>query len=844
MDLFAASPTQPPRAIKWPDESRCERLTFTVKKKAPAEGKDDKLGIYLDAQKNEMAQTRPSIIAGCADGYEAKRVGIQERDIVWKLNGHQITIPDSISEIYYRALPGNVEVVVLRPPPASGFFSLANVACVAIASIVCYFALDIEAGGRLNSFIVATVMSSTVYVVLNRLVAPWVEALILAHYEKQAAEAAAAARAALPPPPPVPHIELAQTPGMGVYAAAAQSGRLFSGNLPLDEPFDTGLMAAHLVVATREGFEVRHESGEVRMRATVARNTDQAAASSTSDAVWKRGRDEWVHVARAAPSAAAAYEANWHGIARAQSAKGADAEANAATARVADDVAQTETLTEEGGAMVLLSGLTKRPDLNGRLGTVVDAEVDVDVLGRRHAVRIEGRTEPLLLNSANMLPYECDLVGLSAAGLRAFRSAHADVLEEGLTVAQAVQKIVLPLTAACGKSLAQALVDVTNVVDGSGADAEGHVLAGRATVALIAPDCASLAEVLRTAESLADEGDGVVWLEAFSLNHHLALAVFNPRLEAAATKIAAKEEEEDSPPAGATSLRPPPKPWWRSVAAPKLATLPRVHLLLGEPWDKVPGLRRWPFIWIIDALVAAGATLDLAASSASAARLREEVMRNTHFNLSIFPPRVATPRWRSRLDGASTRLEVLEYGAAVAEETLDSLDGAIRHVLDEWLVEQLAMALDQLPATMRAPSGLLGLVADSLTLKKKHARAVPLYRELIAVRVRELGPQNSLTIDTTGKLAHALSKSGGHAEAETMWRIKLDGCLDLPDTHDDKIEALAGLGEALLHQGGAKRREARELMRKAVEARQRTMGKSEEEVGDITRSILAKIDAL
>ena len=47
MDLFAASPTQPPRAIKWPDESRCERLTFTVKKKAPAEGKDDKLGIFI-----------------------------------------------------------------------------------------------------------------------------------------------------------------------------------------------------------------------------------------------------------------------------------------------------------------------------------------------------------------------------------------------------------------------------------------------------------------------------------------------------------------------------------------------------------------------------------------------------------------------------------------------------------------------------------------------------------------------------------------------------------------------------------------------------------------------------
>ena len=82
------------------------------------------------------------------------------------------------------------------------------------------------------------------------------------------------------------------------------------------------------------------------------------------------------------------------------------------------------------------------------------------------------------------------------------------------------------------------------------------------------------------------------------------------------------------------------------------------------------------------------------------------------------------------------------------------------------------------------------------------------------------------------------------------WRAALDGCTDLPDAAPEKIESQVGLGAALLalasSQGGNQkmRDEASELMRTAIESKQRAEGKSPEEVEECVQTVMSQIAKL
>ena len=526
MDPFGGGPP-PPRKIKWPDLKKCEIITFTIDKK---EG--DKLGVWLDAMDNEMEQKRPVVVSKCADGYHAKKHGVRPYDIIYKINGHEITVPKLSHELFRRAKPGPVEIVIVRPPPGFVFFSIRNAIGVAAGSVAAYHTpVEVNLDGTTDlreSFTQRGLAFAAAFGVVALL---W----WLVHFvrERQREAAEAAERAKLPPPPPIPHVELGCSPPGGVYHAASRALELFGGHLPLPPPArlrprqtlevidddddndgtekgGSGSETALRVTPTRDGFEVTLVTGGTPaerpcLRCTVAplnvaSGADaviDAATQAKLDATWQRGRDAWMAAVSAAPAFAACREANWRGV--------------AALSPLAPEPTPDELAN---GRSVLLAGLAKKPELNGRLGTIASAATpaatpaatgDARASAGRYPVRLAGRKEPLLLQPANLRPMRpgaaeggAPLLGLSAAGLRAFASAHSEQLR-GLTVSQAILELILPLTAGAGASLAAALHAAANPAD---AGEEGP-LVGPATVAILTPDCAQLSDVLEAAEGLA-----------------------------------------------------------------------------------------------------------------------------------------------------------------------------------------------------------------------------------------------------------------------------------------------------------------------------------------------------
>lgn len=246
--------------------------------------------------------------------------------------------------------------------------------------------------------------------------------------------------------------------------------------------------------------------GTARLRARVA--AGHAVGFEAGGPAWEQARDDWVQAARAAPRVQAAKAAEWEGIAALARPECSAVESEGFAASSAD-------VTPVGvGDTVKLDGLQSKPELNGKTGAVVKAANEAG----RYGVRLEGTKEAMSLHGRNLTPLlPIESLGVSIACLRSFAAAFQP-LSDGLTVAQAVNSLLRPLTDSSGLSLTAALQQK------GAADEAGRPLAAEATLFAIAADSETFDEVLAAIEAhavKAEKPEGVyVWLDIFSLSTH------------------------------------------------------------------------------------------------------------------------------------------------------------------------------------------------------------------------------------------------------------------------------------------------------------------------------------
>ena len=145
----------------------------------------------------------------------------------------------------------------------------------------------------------------------------------------------------------------------------------------------------------------------------------------------------------------------------------------------------------------------------------------------RYGVRLEGQKEPMSLHGRNMRPYlELCPLGVSLACLRSFAAEFHPLLKGalkgemcgGLTLAQALESIVRPITEGAGASLAQVLNEV------GAKDEANRPLAEKATLFVIAAPNDRFENVLEAVSGYLAKHDKpedvYIWLNLFSQNAH------------------------------------------------------------------------------------------------------------------------------------------------------------------------------------------------------------------------------------------------------------------------------------------------------------------------------------
>jgi tetratricopeptide (TPR) repeat protein len=114
-------------------------------------------------------------------------------------------------------------------------------------------------------------------------------------------------------------------------------------------------------------------------------------------------------------------------------------------------------------------------------------------------------------------------------------------------------------------------------------------------------------------------------------------------------------------------------------------------------------------------------------------------------------------------------------------------------------------------------------IADLLVAQGKYADAEKLFRSVIEVRTRALGPENPNTLDSRHRLIYALSRQSKYAEAEAEARevLRLREKVLGPDNPDTAVSRY-DLAEPLVEQG--KYAEAETLYRDVISLEEKVLG--------------------
>jgi tetratricopeptide (TPR) repeat protein len=129
----------------------------------------------------------------------------------------------------------------------------------------------------------------------------------------------------------------------------------------------------------------------------------------------------------------------------------------------------------------------------------------------------------------------------------------------------------------------------------------------------------------------------------------------------------------------------------------------------------------------------------------------------------------------------------------------------------------------RLPEENEQRLGAATNLANAFYQQGKHAESETLYREVLAVRRRVLGPEDPDTLMTACNLANTLYSQGKRAGADTLYREVLEVQRRvLGPEHPDTLRTAGNLAAALDDQG--KHAEAETLHREVLVVRQRVLG--------------------
>ena len=233
----------------------------------------------------------------------------------------------------------------------------------------------------------------------------------------------------------------------------------------------------------------------------------------------------------------------------------------------------------------------------------------------RYGVRLEGQKEPMSLHGRNMRPYlELCPLGVSLACLRSFAAEFHPLLKGalkgemcgGLTLAQALESIVRPITEGAGASLAQVLNEV------GAKDEANRPLAEKATLFVIAAPNDRFENVLEAVSGYLAKHDKpedvYIWLNLFSQNAHCKveasrrLITLGPPSNHTSNHTLITSHHTFSPHTltthshhtlsphnsrlqAAASLTSRPMPWWAHSFKRSLTTIGKV-LVVVQPWSE------------------------------------------------------------------------------------------------------------------------------------------------------------------------------------------------------------------------------------------------------------------
>ncbi len=503
-------------------------------------------------------------------------------------------------------------------------------------------------------------------------------------------------------------------------------------------------------------------TGSKKLRARVKEGFANGWETGGKD--WLEQRDLWMQAVVAAPRAAAARELNWMGVG------------------TLEPAGTPRSTPLEVGYCVRVDGIVSKPELNGKLGTIVKGPNENGRLG----VRLEGTREPMSLSEKNLQPLHAfETLGVSIPCIRAFRANFAELLS-GLSAAEATTSVLTPLLAVARGSLAHSLSRK------EAKDEAGRPLAAPATAFFCHADSEKIGDLFDAAEAHAAKQEKpeevYVYLPLLCANHH---------------------------------AEPPPTLWWATNFRQGLKAIGTTVLLLQH--EEPLALRRSWCLWQLHCTFSVEAKLEVQMPQVEDEKMQAALAEDMD---------VVTGALRSTCEtGLRLKSEAaLPEHKQMIDRNIGAADGGFeefgRELLDHlqgWLLECALRALEGVPGEERGTSKLLDRVVSLLQEQGKLEEAEPLARELVAGRKAKFGVRDEKTLEAVNSLALLLHQLGKLEEAEPFSREKLAGCrASLGDRHPDTITAIDTLSQLLSDLG--KLEEALPLKRESLGVKRKVLG--------------------
>jgi len=563
-------------------------------------------------------------------------------------------------------------------------------------------------------------------------------------------------------------VELPTAPPGGVYETASRISEYLQG-FPLALNSD--------VKATETGFQIN--AGNRRLIAKVASGT--AIGWEQGAAGWEAQRNLWIKAVWTAPRIAAVQSCEWMGVSSLE--------------LEAEEPPKPSTAAEvpmSPGEAVLVDGLSSKPELNGKVGVITKAVNDAG----RYGVRLDGKAEALSLHGRNLFSLPgLDTLGVSLPCLRSFRLAFSHLTKD-LTVQQAVNGLMVPLTGKSRRSLARALHET------KATDEAGQPLTKAASMLVIASEDDLLDDVLSTIEAHVAKqekpGEVFVWIDSFCTNYHSEVAL--------------------------TDL---PMPWWQSSFKAGLKAIGSACVLL-QPWEEPTVFGRSWCVWYLYTAIVAEVPLAILTTDEEDDRLQATLLEDMD-QITNALDRKCEGGWRKGAEAPSEAQKLAVERAIERSEGAsqngggDMFVGKLISCLHRWLLGKAKSALDTLSDEERACSKLLDRVAALLQEHNDLESAEPLCYEQVQGRRKKLGDRHADTLDAINNLALLLHQLGKLEEAEPFSREKLAGCRsELGDHHPDTVTAIDTLSQLLSDLG--KLEDALPLKRESLAVKRKALG--------------------